>query len=121
MPVFISRLCTLSSRYNEDRMSPTLSIFRYAKFNLNALIKHAEELRSARCSCDVSQEPMAGSHNWAIVLTFDDNGEDWIFRSPRMDSGFSKETIAMMVESEVTSIQVSKLNCVPVVEIKGYW
>ncbi|CZT52678.1 uncharacterized protein RSE6_14033 [Rhynchosporium secalis] len=103
-------------------MSPTPnpSIFRYAKFNLNALIEHAEELRSARCYCDASQEPMAGSHNWALVLTFDDKGEDWIFRSPRLDSGFSEETIAMMIESEVTSIQVSKLNCIPVVEVKSY-
>ncbi|KAH7308766.1 hypothetical protein BKA65DRAFT_353571, partial [Rhexocercosporidium sp. MPI-PUGE-AT-0058] len=56
----------------------------------------------------VSQEPMAGSHNWAIVLTFDDDEEDWIFRSPRLDSGFSEETIAIIVDSEVTSIQVSK-------------
>ncbi|KAH9212384.1 hypothetical protein DL95DRAFT_447656 [Leptodontidium sp. 2 PMI_412] len=86
---------------------------KYAKFNLNALIKHAEELRSARCSCDVSQEPMAGSHNWALVLTFDDNGEDWIFRSPRLDSGFSEETIAMMVESEVTSITCFKAKLYP--------
>ncbi|KAG4435080.1 hypothetical protein IFR05_009439 [Cadophora sp. M221] len=26
----------------------------------------------------------------------------------------------MMIESEVTSIRVSKLNCIPVVEVKGY-
>ena len=64
---------------------------------------------------------MAGSHNWALVLTFDDHGEDWIFRSPRSDSGFSLETITMMIESEVTSIQVSKLNGIPVVEVKDYW
>lgn len=64
---------------------------------------------------------MAGSHNWALVLTFDDNGEDWIFRSPRLDSGFSEETIAMMVESEVISIRVLKQNCIPVVEVQSYW
>ena len=102
--------------------TPTLSIFRYAKFNLNALIEHAEELRGERCSCDVSQEPMAGSHNWAVVLTFDDHGKDWIFRSPRSDSSFSLDIIALMVESEVASIQVTKkLNCIPVVEVKSYW
>jgi hypothetical protein len=102
-------------------MSSTPRIFRYAKFNLNALVKHAEELRSVRCSCDVLQEPMSGSHNWALLLTFDDDDEEWVFRSPRLDSGFSKQTIAKMIESEVTSIQVSKLNGIPVVEVKSHW
>jgi len=102
-------------------MSPTTKIFRYATFNLPALITHAESLRSARCSCDISQEPMSGSHNWAIVLAFDDDGGDWIFRSPRPDSGFSELTTLKMIEREVASIQVSKLNDIPVVEIKSYW
>lgn len=61
---------------------------------------------------------MIDSHNWALVLTFDDNGEEWIFRSPRSDSGFSEETIAIIIKSEVTSIRVSKLNCIPVLEVK---
>jgi hypothetical protein len=102
-------------------MSSTPGIFRYATFNINALVKHAAELRGARCSCDVLQEPMSGSHNWALLLTFDDDDGDWVFRSPRQDSGFSKQTIAKMIESEVTSIRVSKLNGIPVVEVKSHW
>jgi hypothetical protein len=64
---------------------------------------------------------MSGSHNWALLLTFDNDDEEWVFRSPRLDSGFSKQTIAKMIESEVTSIQVSKLNGIPVVEVKSHW
>lgn len=97
------------------------SIFAYAKFNLTALIKHVEDLRGARCSCDDSQLPKAGSHNWVIVLTFEDDDGDWIFRSPRSDCGLSEKIIAMLIESEVTSIQVSKLNGIPVVEVKSHW
>jgi hypothetical protein len=104
-----------------DTISPTPRIFSYATFNQSALVSHAEKLRRARCSCDISQEPMSGSHNWAIVLTFDDDGGDWIFRSPRPDNGFSEQTTLKMIESEVASMQVSKLNGIPVVEVKSHW
>ncbi len=61
---------------------------------------------------------MSGSHNWALFLTFDDDSEDWAFRSPQLDCGFSKQTITKMIESEVISIQVPKLNGIPVAEVK---
>jgi len=64
---------------------------------------------------------MSGSHNWALLLTFDDDDGDWVFRSPRLDSGFSKQTITKMIKSEIASIQASKLNGIPVVEVKSYW
>ena len=102
-------------------MSPTLKIFSHTAFNQAALIKHVEELRGARCYCDDSQTPMSGSHNWAIVLTFDDGDVDWIFRSPRPDNGISEETMVKLIESEVASIKQSRLNGIPVVDVKSYW
>ncbi|KAH6667124.1 hypothetical protein B0J14DRAFT_183036 [Halenospora varia] len=86
-------------------MSSTPRIFSYATFNLSALVNLAEKLRCARCFCDDSQKPMSG---------------DWIFRSPRPDNGFSEHTTLNMIESEVASIKFSKLNSIPVVEVKSH-
>jgi hypothetical protein len=106
---------------NNNAVSPAPRIFSYATFNLSALVSLAEKLRCARCFSDDSQKPMSGSHNWAIVLTFDDEGGDWIFRSPRPNSGFSEHTTIKMIESEVASIKFSKLNGIPVVVVKSHW
>ena len=101
-------------------MSVKSSIFRYADFNIFALLEHAETLRGSRCTCDTNQIPMAGSHHWAIVLTFDNVGVDWIFRSPRLDNGMTEQIITKLIESEAASIKHAKIHGLPVVDIQDY-
>ncbi|KAF5625510.1 altered inheritance of mitochondria [Fusarium sp. NRRL 25303] len=75
-------------------------IFRWAKFNLEALLLLAEKLRGRSCTCDESQVPKSGSLNWVIFITFDD-GVQWVFRSPRYDTHmFSDETASKILISE---------------------
>ncbi|KAI1059410.1 hypothetical protein LB506_012681 [Fusarium annulatum] len=76
---------------------PRPRIFRWAKFNLEALLMLAEKLRGRSCTCDESQVPKSGSLNWVIFITFDDAVE-WVFRSPRYDIlMFSDETASKIL------------------------
>lgn len=102
-------------------MSPTSRVFRYATFDLRALLSLAEQFRDVSCSCDESVEPNGGSQHWAIVLSFDD-GVEWIFRSPRQDNGFSEKTIAELIESEVATMKFLKQNSsIPLPDVKSHW
>ncbi|CZR40270.1 uncharacterized protein FPRO_05170 [Fusarium proliferatum ET1] len=87
---------------------PRPRIFRWAKFNLEALLMLAEKLRGRSCTCDESQVPKSGSLNWVIFITFDDAVE-WVFRSPRYDIlMFSDETASKILISEASRMQLSR-------------
>ncbi|EDN90805.1 predicted protein [Sclerotinia sclerotiorum 1980 UF-70] len=55
----------------------------------------------------MSQQPLCGSLNWAIVLTFVDSVE-WIFRCPQMNNGISIHTALELLESEVATMKYIK-------------
>lgn len=76
-------------------------IFAFAKFNLDALLSLATQLRGGRpCTADVSKRPKAGSLNWVIFITFDD-GIEWVFRSPRRSMSIKTESHYKMTISEL--------------------
>lgn len=102
-------------------MPPQPSIFRWSKFNLEALLSLATKLRGRPCTCDESKAPKTGSLNWVIFITFDD-GVQWVFRSPRYDAlMFSDETASKMLISEVSTLKYLKAHCsIPVLEVYSY-
>ena len=98
------------------------NIFRYSRFDVQALCRQASELREKQsCSCDRSQIPMSGSFNWAIYLCFKD-GEQWVLRSPRLDDGIkSPKANARLLASEAATLRFLKANSrIPVPEIHSY-
>ncbi|KAF5678050.1 altered inheritance of mitochondria [Fusarium denticulatum] len=96
-------------------------IFRWARFNLEALLLLAEELRGRSCTCDESKVPKSGSLNWVIFITFDD-GLEWVFRSPRYDTHmFSDETASKILESEASTLKYLESHCqIPVPKVYSY-
>lgn len=97
-------------------------IFRYATFNVDALLQLARGIRQLPCWCDESQIPKCGCFNWVIFITFDD-GVEWVFRVPRHDEGhgLEKQTIREMLASEAATMKLlrEKSN-VPVPEVSSY-
>lgn len=92
-------------------------VFCYRSFNLHALLSRATELRKVQCSCDRSTEPASGSLNWAVFIRFED-GVEWVFVSPRLDTRISPETTAKMIQSKVATMKFIKLNSsIPVPEV----
>ncbi|KAF5701292.1 altered inheritance of mitochondria [Fusarium mundagurra] len=100
---------------------PRPRIFRWAKFNLEALLLLAEKLRGLSCTCDESKIPNSGSLNWAIFITFDD-GVEWVFRSPRYDTHmFTDETASKILISEASTLKYLESHCqVPVPKVYAY-
>lgn len=93
-------------------------IFAYAKFNLDKLLCLATKLRGRPCTCDASIRPKAGSFNWVIFITFDDDVE-WVFRSPRRDSEVTNETACKMLVSEACTLNYLS-GLVPVPEVYSF-
>lgn len=102
-------------------MPPRPKIFRWAKFNLKALLSLAKKLRGRLCSCDDSQAPKTGSLNWVIFITFDD-GVQWVFRSPRHDTlMFANETASKILISEASTLKYLETHCsIPVPKVYSY-
>ncbi|KPM38214.1 hypothetical protein AK830_g8378 [Neonectria ditissima] len=102
-------------------MPPQPNIFRWAKFNLEALLSLAKELRGRSCTCDESKTPKTGSLNWVIFITFDD-GVQWVFRSPRQDAFmFADETASKMLISEASTLRYLETHCsIPVPKVYSY-
>ncbi|KAG5826408.1 hypothetical protein H9Q74_003502 [Fusarium xylarioides] len=100
---------------------PRPRIFRWAKFNLEALLILAEKLRGRSCTCDETKVPKSGSLNWVIFLTFDDCVE-WVFRSPRYDTHmFSDETASKILISEASTLKYLESHCqIPVPKVYSY-
>lgn len=99
------------------------AIFRYADFNLDALLALAEKLRGVPCKCDVSAPPEFGSLNWVVFVSFDDD-IDWVFRSPRIEEPLhlTDETASKMLQSEVTTLKYLKAHTsIPIPEIFAFW
>jgi hypothetical protein len=98
-----------------------LRIFRFARFNLQALLSLAKELRGQSCACDENETPKSGSFNWAIFITFDD-GVQWVFRSPRQDTSmYTKETASKMLLSEASTLKYLDTHCsIPVPKVYAY-
>ncbi|KAF5234209.1 hypothetical protein FANTH_12246 [Fusarium anthophilum] len=100
---------------------PRPRIFRWAKFNLEALLLLAEKLRGQSCTCDESKIPKSGSLNWVIFITFDD-GLEWVFWSPRYDTHiFSDETASKILISEASTLKYLETHCqIPVPKVYFY-
>ncbi|KAJ3535793.1 hypothetical protein NM208_g6986 [Fusarium decemcellulare] len=86
-------------------------IFRYATFNLDALLTLGQKLRGRPCTCDVTKPPKFGSLNWVVFLLFDD-GIEWVFRSPRIGlcAIITEESASKMLVSEASTLNGSKDN-----------
>ncbi|KAK2601539.1 hypothetical protein QQS21_004924 [Conoideocrella luteorostrata] len=96
------------------------SIFTYAEFNLASLLQLAQTLRGRPCSCDESQQPLAGSMNWAIFLRFDDNVL-WVFRSMVPGLGVEMETACRLLASEAATMKFVRQNTsIPVPKVLSY-
>ncbi|KAF5551063.1 altered inheritance of mitochondria [Fusarium mexicanum] len=100
---------------------PRPRIFKWAKFNLEALLMLAEKLHGRSCACDESKIPKSGSLNWVIFITFDD-GLEWVFRSPRYDTHmFSDETASKILISEASTLKYLENHCqIPVPKVYSY-
>lgn len=98
-------------------------IFRYAKFDVDALCRLASRLYGGLiCHCDLSQVPFSGSLNWAISISFT-NGVVWFLRSPRNDDGgiLCSETNSKLLESEAVTLKYIKAHSsIPVPEVFAY-
>ncbi|KAF5535558.1 altered inheritance of mitochondria [Fusarium napiforme] len=96
-------------------------IFRWAKFNLEALLLLAEKLRGQSCTCDETKAPKSGGLNWAIFIIFDD-GVEWVFRSPRYDTHiFSDETASKTLIIEASTLKYLETHCqMPVPKVYSY-
>ena len=102
-------------------ISPQLNIFRYAKFNPEALLSLAKGLRGFPCTCDQSMAPKAGSMNWVVFITFED-GVQWAFRSPRYDTlMLTDETASKLLISEASPLKYLETHCsIPVPKVFLY-
>jgi hypothetical protein len=102
-------------------ISPQPNIFRYAKFNLEALLSLAKDLRGCPCTCDPFTAPKAGSMNWVIFITFED-GVQWVFRSPRYDTLMvTDETASQLLISEASTLKYLETHCsIPVPKVFLY-
>lgn len=112
-------LSIISTMSTQNRKKKVRDVFTYAKFDLNALLRRAEQLRNIPCSYDPSIPPKDGSHNWVIFLMFED-GVEWVFRSPRQshDTCILPESTAKLLESEVATMKYIRLNSsIPVPEV----
>lgn len=97
-------------------------IFRYAKFNVDALLDLCHSLRGRLCTCDRSKPPKTGSLNWVIFVTFDD-GVEWVFRSPRggYDAIHSDESASKLVVNEASTLKyLGARTSIPVPQVYSY-
>lgn len=97
-------------------------IFRYAQFNIDALLALAGKLKGRTCTCDRSKPPKSGSLNWVIFVSFDD-GTEWVFRSPRtgLSTIVTDETAAKMLVSEASTLKYLRAHSsIPVPEVFSY-
>lgn len=98
------------------------NVFFHARFDVHALLRLAGRLRNRPCTCDLSQKPISGSLNWAIILSFDD-GVEWIFRSPRSQKfyGIDEETAGILLASEAATLKyIRNKSSIPVPEVFHY-
>ena len=105
----------MSSSYKKAK------IFDYADFDVSALCGLATRLRRGRsCDCDRFQNPLAGSLNWAITLSFND-GVEWIFRSPWEGAVSCQKSRSSLLASEAATLKYLKANStIPVPEVFAY-
>ena len=95
-------------------------VFQHARFNLQAVLQLAKQLRNIPCSCDLSQKPKSGSHNWAILLSFND-GVEWLFRSPRTSYGVDEDIAGILLASEAATLKYVRMNSsIPVPDVFYY-
>jgi hypothetical protein len=115
------RIVHISGSEKMTKQPPRSKIFRWAKFNLKALLLLAEKLRGRSSTCDESKAPKSGSLNWVIFLTFDD-GVEWAFRSSRYDTcTFSDETASKILVSEASTLRYLATHCqIPVPKVYSY-
>ena len=96
------------------------NIFFYADFNLNRLLRLAEQLRGQSCTCSDSQRPEAGALNWAIFLMFDD-GVEWVFRAPCSSYTAAQGVAGRLLASEAATLKyIRERSSIPVPEVFHY-
>ena len=103
-------------------MCETVSIFKYAKYNVTTLCRLVGKLRGGQAwICDTYQVPACGSFNWTILGSFLD-GVEWVLRSPRDDSPIkSDETNLLLLASEAAILKYIGANStIPVPEVFAY-
>ncbi|KAJ3487425.1 hypothetical protein NLG97_g6414 [Lecanicillium saksenae] len=81
-------------------------VFKYARFDLDALLSLAAQIRGQPCCCDVTRAPKAGSMNCVMFISFED-GLDRVFRSPKTGAHaiMSDESARKMLLSEVATLR----------------
>ncbi|PGH07546.1 hypothetical protein AJ80_07992 [Polytolypa hystricis UAMH7299] len=90
------------------------------RLNVPALIRLAESLRNTACTCDLSQKPLTGSFNWAVVVSFDD-GVEWVLRSPHAGRALDEATAGAVLASEAATLRYIKQNSsIPVPDVYHY-
>lgn len=98
-------------------------IFKYAYFNVDALLSLAYSLHGRAAWCDLATPPQAGSLNWTILVYFED-GVKWIFRAPRLKiKHFMPDckSILNMLSSEAATLKYLKAHTtIPVPEVYSY-
>ncbi|KAJ4039430.1 hypothetical protein NW756_009451 [Fusarium oxysporum] len=97
-------------------------VFAYAKFNIDALISLATNLRGQSCTVNTSTRPKAGSTHWVIFITFED-GIEWVFRSPRSGSSaiITEESASKLLISEAATLKYLRtLGSIPVPEVFSF-
>jgi hypothetical protein len=70
----------------------------------------------------MSNPPMGGSMNWAVIVAFDD-GVDWIFRSPHsgIRAVLDEETACKLLASEAATLKyIRSHTTVPVPEVFAF-
>ncbi|RLL94479.1 hypothetical protein CFD26_102709 [Aspergillus turcosus] len=98
------------------------AIFRYAKFDVEALCRLASALRQGiPCTCAMNKLPATGSFNWAIFVSFED-GIQWVLRSPKRQSELtSSELDLKLLASEAATLRYLRLKSdIPVPEVYHY-
>lgn len=103
-------------------MFETISIFKYANFNVLALCRLVSKLREGQvCICDTFQILACDSYNWTILVSFLDDLK-WMLRSPRDDDAIRfNETNILLLTSEVATLKYIKANnTIFVLEVFAY-
>jgi hypothetical protein len=98
------------------------NIFMYGVWDPGALRTLASALRNGMpCTCDPKQVPAGGSYNWAVFLVFED-GQEWVFRSPKKSSTILPALAGSLIRSEAATLKFLKMcTNIPVPTVHSFW
>lgn len=98
------------------------NIFLYGMWDPGAVCILASSLRNGMpCTCDPRQVPAGGSYNWAVFLVFED-GQEWVFRSPKKSRTIAPALAGSLISSEVATLKLLKMHTtIPVPTVHASW